>query len=80
MQVVHSKCAELIPPLSQKTIGRIRVMVHAWMHRIKVESALRDLKHNVDQCYMMFMVSLHCICNLTYKCQFNLSQSRCSES
>ena len=65
MQVVHKKCDELIPPLSQKTIGRIRVTVHAWKNRNKVESALRDLKHNVDQCYTMFTVSPHCISNLT---------------
>ena len=43
----------------------IRVTVHAWKNRNKVESALRDLKHNVDQCYTMFMVSSHCISNLT---------------
>ena len=80
MQVVHNKCDELIPPLSQKTIGRIRVTVHAWKNRNKVESALRDLKHNVDQCYTMFMVSPPFYLQSYIYCKFNISQSRCLES
>ena len=65
MQVVYTKCKELIPPLSQKTIGRIRVTVYAWRSRDKVEGALRDLETNVDNCYTMFMVIFHRISNLT---------------
>ena len=38
-------------------IGRIRVTVHAWKNRNKVENILRDLDNYVNQCYQQFMVS-----------------------
>lgn len=57
MRAVFNQCSELIPPPSEKMIGRIRVTVHAWKNRNKVESILRGLKNYVNECYQLFIVS-----------------------
>ncbi|KIM36332.1 hypothetical protein M413DRAFT_31752 [Hebeloma cylindrosporum] len=57
MQVVFIKCNKFAPPPSEKTVGRIKVTVHAWKNRDMVESALVDLRNHVNQCHRLFMMS-----------------------
>jgi len=57
MEISIKKCNDLIPPLAEKMIGRLKVAVYAWHHCNEIEATLLKLRDHIRACHQRFMVS-----------------------
>ena len=57
MEISIKKCNDLIPPLAEKVIGKLKVAVYAWHHCNKIEATLLNLR-NHRVCHRRFTVSI----------------------
>ncbi|KAF8965715.1 hypothetical protein BDZ97DRAFT_753404 [Flammula alnicola] len=56
MLSVYTKCSRLIPPSSEKMMGKIKIAVYSFKNRNKVEELIAELKNHVNECYIQFLL------------------------
>jgi len=58
MEISIKKCNDLIPPLAEKMIGKLKVAVYAWHHCKEIEATLLRLRDHIRVCHRRFTVSI----------------------
>jgi len=58
MEISIKKCNDLIPPLAEKMIGRLKVAVYAWRHCNEIENTLLKLRDHIRVYQRRFTVSI----------------------
>lgn len=58
MEISIKKCNDLIPPLAEKMIGKLKVAVYAWHQCNEIEATLLKLRDHIRVCHHRFTVSI----------------------
>ncbi|KAF9480572.1 hypothetical protein BDN70DRAFT_978724 [Pholiota conissans] len=57
IRYAHKQCMHLIPPISEKSLVKLKFAVYSFLTRKKVEELLSDLNEHVNRCSQQFLVS-----------------------
>ncbi|KAF8961142.1 hypothetical protein BDZ97DRAFT_1225851 [Flammula alnicola] len=56
MDSVYASCCKLIPPSSEKLVGRVKIAFYSFKNRNRVEELITKLRNHVNKCREQFML------------------------